>query len=51
MNKYFCSIGEDLNKKIQNKPNHLLNGICNVIKDSKKFFFFDIFEEEIISVL
>ena len=51
MNKYFCNVGESLKKKIPNKPNPLLNGICNVNKDSKEFFFFEISEKEIISVI
>ena len=51
VNKYFCNIGENLKKKLPNKPSPLINGIYNVSKDSKEFLFSEISEEEIISVI
>ena len=51
MNKYFCNICENLGMKILKKPSPLLNSICNVDRDSKKFLFSEISEEEMISAI
>ena len=51
MNKYSCSIRENLKEKIPHKTNPLINDIYSVNKDSKVFLVSEIFEEEIIRVI